>query len=120
MRDDPPAIANGSQLMGEDGTVLPLPLEAAWSARWHPVPPGGILFSMWRLLIPVLLLAPSVSAQFVGRKVCGGCHAAQFKTQSQSGHAKALAIAPAGSPGYWAFGAGAKAITYVSQVDDEW
>jgi hypothetical protein len=68
----------------------------------------------------VLLFAAAGSAQFVGSKVCGSCHTAQYRAQSKSGHARALAVAPPGSPGHWAFGAGAKAITYVSQADEDW
>src|SRR5262249_30184489 len=44
----------------------------------------------------------------------------KFESQSKSGHARSLARAPAGSPGQWAFGAGAKAITYVSQAGSEY
>lgn len=58
-------------------------------------------------------------AQYVGSHACRPCHAARFATQSRSGHAHALALAPSGSPGHWAFGAGAKAITYVSQFDQD-
>jgi tetratricopeptide (TPR) repeat protein len=68
----------------------------------------------------VLLFAASAPAQYVGSKVCRNCHVAKFASQSRTGHAHALAAAPPGSPGQWAFGAGAKAITYVSQVDPEW
>ena len=75
---------------------------------------------MLRFLPAFLLLAPVCLAQFAGSKACAGCHAAQYRTQSKSGHAHALALAPAGSPGHWAFGAGAKAITYVSQADEDW
>ena len=66
----------------------------------------------------VLLLAPVTqiaTPQYVGSQACKACHAAKFESQSKTGHARALSLAPAGSPGYWAFGAGAKAITYVSQ-----
>jgi tetratricopeptide (TPR) repeat protein len=70
------------------------------------------------LLLPLVTAAPP--AQYVGSKVCRTCHAAKFESQSKTGHARALALAPAGSPGRWAFGAGAKAITYVSQVDADW
>jgi tetratricopeptide (TPR) repeat protein len=41
--------------------------------------------------------------------------------QSKTGHARALSKAAPGSRGQWAFGAGAKAITWVSQLDrDTW
>jgi Tetratricopeptide repeat/Cytochrome c554 and c-prime len=65
------------------------------------------------------LLAFSAEAGYVGSQTCGACHADKLKTQSATGHAHALAVAPSGSPGYWAFGAGAKAITYVSQAEPE-
>ena len=71
-------------------------------------------------LLPFLLFAAIAPAQYVGSKACRDCHAAQFESQSRTGHAKALAVAAPGSPGHWAFGAGAKAVTYVSQADSEW
>src|SRR5581483_8785468 len=73
-----------------------------------------------QLGLALLVLSGAAPAQYVGSKVCATCHAARFSSQSKTGHAKALALAPAGSPGRWAFGAGAQAITYVSQVDSEW
>jgi tetratricopeptide (TPR) repeat protein len=75
-----------------------------------------------RILKLILLLSSliaSVMAQYVGSAVCGTCHRAKLDSQSKTGHAHALAPSPAGSPGQWAFGAGAKAITYVSQVGQE-
>ena len=72
---------------------------------------GGIL---------VLLLAAVAKGQHAGSEVCKPCHPAQIAAQSKSGHARALAPAPAGSPGQWAFGAGEQAITYVSQLDEDW
>src|SRR5262249_8862311 len=67
-------------------------------------------------LIPFLLLCRIGLAQYVGSEACRACHPSQFTSQSKTGHARALAVAPPGSPGHWAFGAGAKAITYVSQA----
>lgn len=64
-----------------------------------------------------LSLPFGVQAQYAGSTACRGCHPAQFDSQSRTGHARALALAPAGSPGHWAFGAGLKATTYVSQID---
>jgi hypothetical protein len=49
-------------------------------------------------------------------EVCRSCHPDEFARQSKSEHARALALASAGSPGHWAFGAGIKATTYVSQI----
>src|SRR6266446_3192790 len=74
----------------------------------------------WPCCVLLLLpLAPVAMAQYAGSKACQACHPDKVKTQSQTGHARALALAPAGSPGHWAFGAGAKATTYVSQADPE-
>ncbi|MFL6416000.1 MAG: tetratricopeptide repeat protein [Bryobacteraceae bacterium] len=56
---------------------------------------------------------------YVGSKTCGACHPDKLELQSRSAHAHALARAPANSPGEWAFGAGQKAITYVSRVDED-
>src|SRR5947209_3409723 len=72
-----------------------------------------------RSLALVLLMAAVLPAQYVGGKVCQGCHAVIFQSQSKTAHARALALAPAGSPGHWAFGAGEKAITYVSQTGQD-
>src|SRR5215468_6499728 len=69
-------------------------------------------------LIP--LLASVLCAQYVGSRKCAECHPDKFESQSRSAHAHALAPAPPGSPGEWAFGAGSKAITYVSQVDSDY
>src|SRR5579871_5643070 len=56
--------------------------------------------------------------------VCGqpelqSCHPEEFAAQAMSEHAHALAPAKPGSPGEWAFGAGRKAITYVSHTGEE-
>lgn len=75
---------------------------------------------IWGLTISLLLMSTSVFAQYVRSEACRSCHPAKSETQSKTGHARALAVAPAGSPGHWAFGAGEKAITYVSQVDEDW
>lgn len=58
-------------------------------------------------------------AGFVGAKVCEACHRAEAASHGQTGHARALQKAPPGSPGQWAFGAGKKAITYVSRQDGQ-
>jgi hypothetical protein len=58
--------------------------------------------------------------QYAGSVACRPCHPAQFTSQSKTGHARALAPAPAEAPGQWAFGAGEQAITYVSQLDEDW
>jgi tetratricopeptide (TPR) repeat protein len=64
--------------------------------------------------IPVLHAA--APGEYSGSQACRTCHPDAFARQSKSEHAHALALAPAGSPGHWAFGAGTKATTYVSQV----
>jgi len=67
----------------------------------------------------LLLLAPPAHAQYAGSKTCGTCHPDKLALQSKTGHARALAVAPEGSPGHWAFGAGEKATTWVSQRDED-
>lgn len=69
------------------------------------------------LLLP--LFTPGVCAQYVGSQSCQPCHPGPFTAQAMSEHAHALAAAKPGSPGEWAFGAGRKAITYVSHTDEE-
>ncbi|MGA3239405.1 MAG: tetratricopeptide repeat protein [Bryobacteraceae bacterium] len=61
---------------------------------------------------------------YAGSEVCGKCHAAQFESQSKTAHAHALRRAQATDPGpgshaQWAFGAGTKAVTWVSQTGEE-
>jgi hypothetical protein len=61
---------------------------------------------------------------YAGSAACRECHASQFESQSKSGHARALRRAQAADPGLgshaqWAFGAGAKATTWVSQTGEE-
>lgn len=93
---------------------------AKWSttsAITRPMPPT---LSFLSALSALLLLCSSALAQYVGSQACRPCHPHQFEEQSRSEHAQALALAPPGSPGQWAFGAGLKAITYVSQVSTEW
>jgi tetratricopeptide (TPR) repeat protein len=63
--------------------------------------------------------AAAESSAYVGSQACRSCHAKQFETQSQTGHARALVRAAEGSPGQWAFGAGLKAITWVSQSGED-
>ncbi len=71
----------------------------------------------WMLILP--LCALGVRAQYVGSQSCQGCHPDQFAAQAISEHAHALAPAQPGSPGEWAFGAGRKAITYVTHKDED-
>ena len=72
-----------------------------------------------RCLLLLPLFTEAVCAQHVGSKRCQTCHPEQFALQSKSEHALALAPAKPGAPGEWAFGAGLKAITYVSHIDEE-
>lgn len=58
-------------------------------------------------------------AGYVGAKSCEACHRAEAASHRQTGHARALQKAAPGSPGEWAFGAGKKAITYVSREDSQ-
>jgi len=68
----------------------------------------------------ILPLFPlGICAQYVGSQSCQPCHPGQFTAQAMSEHVHALAPAKPGSPGEWAFGAGRKAITYVSHKDEE-
>jgi tetratricopeptide (TPR) repeat protein len=75
----------------------------------------------WRAALAAGLFLPAtiLNAQYVGSEACRSCHAERVALQSKTGHAHALAKAAAGSPGDWAFGAGAKAITWVTQVDQD-
>ncbi|HEY2013473.1 MAG TPA: hypothetical protein VGH38_08235, partial [Bryobacteraceae bacterium] len=76
-----------------------------------------------------IALAAPLAAQYIGSDSCRTCHAARVETQSKTGHARALAVARPGSPiagipapestAQWAFGAGEKAITWVSQTGEE-
>ena len=64
------------------------------------------------------------SQDYVGSAVCGKCHEAQFQSQSKTGHARALRRGQPTDPGpgshaQWAFGAGVKARTWVSQTGEE-
>lgn len=74
---------------------------------------------MARLSVLLAILSASGAAAqslaYVGSQACRSCHAKQFESQSKTGHARALARAAEGSLGQWAFGAGQKAITWVSQ-----
>src|SRR5215472_126810 len=66
----------------------------------------------------MLLCAWPAASQYAGSAACEPCHAAEFRAHAASPHAHALAPSPPGSPGKWAFGAGAKAITYVGRTKD--
>jgi len=64
---------------------------------------------------PVALLLLAAQG-FSGATSCAACHAGIARSQARTRHAGALARAP---DGRWAFGAGAQAITYVSQAGED-
>ena len=66
-----------------------------------------------------VFLAASLWGQYAGSLACRPCHVNQSRKHEKTGHAHALAAAGQGSRGEWAFGAGAKAITWVSRGDAE-
>src|SRR5579872_7379898 len=72
-----------------------------------------------RCIPGLLLFTIGAFGQYVGSQSCQACHPGEFAAQAMSEHAHALASAKPGSPGEWAFGAGRKAITYVSHTDEE-
>ena len=58
-----------------------------------------------------------LSAQdFAGSRSCAACHSGIARSQSATHHAQALGRT---SDGRWAFGAGAQAVTYVAQTDED-
>jgi tetratricopeptide (TPR) repeat protein len=76
--------------------------------------------AVWLMPLP----AQEANAGYIGSAACKGCHSSQFESQSQSGHAHALRRAAPSDPGpgrraQWAFGAGAKATTWVSQTSED-
>jgi Tfp pilus assembly protein PilF len=76
---------------------------------------GRKVNQLWSVALLAVAAYGQDRAGYVGSKSCEGCHGAQAASHGQTGHARALKKAPAGSPGEWAFGAGNKAITYVSR-----
>lgn len=84
-----------------------------------------------RTVLPALVsaIAAPLAGQYTGSQACRTCHAARFESQSKTAHARALAPARPGSPipgisapdnaAEWAFGAGEKAITWVTQTGEE-
>src|SRR5690242_5038278 len=70
------------------------------------------------------LAGQDTNAGYIGSAACGSCHPAQFESQSKTAHAHALRRAQAVDPGpgsraQWAFGAGIKATTWVSQTGED-
>jgi hypothetical protein len=78
---------------------------------------------MRRPLFAVLCAMPAAFAasvsDYAGSEACRPCHAANFDTQSATGHAHALARSTRAQHGDWAFGAGLQAITFVTRIDGE-
>jgi tetratricopeptide (TPR) repeat protein len=87
----------------------------------------GLLISVGYRAIPLLFVCMPLAAQetgYIGSAGCRSCHPSQFASQSKSEHARALRKALPTDPGpgakaHWAFGAGAKAITWVSQTGED-
>jgi tetratricopeptide (TPR) repeat protein len=77
----------------------------------------------------VTAITAPLAGQYTGSNACRACHAAKFESQSKTAHARALAAARPGNPisgipapenkAQWAFGAGEKAITWVSQTGED-
>jgi len=67
----------------------------------------------------LLRLLRAGAADYAGAERCRECHPAEFRSQSASGHAHALAPSAPSQPGDWAFGAGVQAITFVRRADRE-
>jgi tetratricopeptide (TPR) repeat protein len=89
-------------------------------ARHVPLWDGRLLISFALVSIPLA----AQEAGYTGSPGCRTCHASQFASQSKSEHSRALRKALPTDPGpgakaQWAFGAGAKAITWVSQTGEE-
>jgi tetratricopeptide (TPR) repeat protein len=74
---------------------------------------------MKRVLLSLLLWCAGAKPQYAGSSACRPCHMAKFESQAKTGHAKALSVAAPGAQGQWAFGAGAKATTWVSQKGED-
>jgi len=88
------------------------------------------MISIRYLAIPAIaawvipLAAQDAGSGYIGSSACRNCHASRFDSQSKTAHAGALKRAQPTDPGpgsraQWAFGAGTKAITWVSQTAEE-
>jgi tetratricopeptide (TPR) repeat protein/Zn finger protein HypA/HybF involved in hydrogenase expression len=75
----------------------------------------------------LVLYTVALAAQeggYIGSAACRDCHAEKYESQSKTAHARALRRAQPSDPGpgsraQWAFGAGLKATTWVSQLSAE-
>src|SRR4051795_7595080 len=74
---------------------------------------------MRRVCLTAFVLISAAQGQYVGSERCQSCHPDKFAGQAKSAHARALKVADAGAQGYWAFGAGQKATTWVTQKDED-
>lgn len=81
---------------------------------------------LWIAVAAIAVVRPMAAqdAAYIGSSACRECHKAQFESQSKSQHARALRKALPTDPGrgakaQWAFGAGQKAITWVTQTGDD-
>ncbi len=73
-----------------------------------------------RLLVAASLVYSGAYAEdYAGAQACAKCHPSEFKAQTASSHARALAPSKSWQPGDWAFGAGDQAVTFVSRLDAE-
>ncbi len=86
------------------------------------------LFRSWALAGFAIWVGPLIGqdtgSAYVGSSVCRNCHPAQSDSQSKTDHAHALRRALPTDPGpgrraQWAFGAGSKAMTWISQTGDD-
>jgi len=67
-------------------------------------------------LSAIQVLAAAGPSDYAGAEACRPCHAANFASQSNTGHARTLARSTTGQRGDWAFGAGIQAITFVTRI----
>jgi len=70
-------------------------------------------------LAPLHSLVGLTASDYAGAAACVKCHPGEYKAQSSSAHARALAPSKSPLPGLWAFGAGVQAITFVSRLNAE-
>lgn len=76
----------------------------------------------------LVLLAHAAEGQFAGSEACRSCHAAQVAGHAKTGHARSLSrtsqhpLRQSFPPnaGEWAFGAGEQAVTFVSQINEDY
>jgi len=79
---------------------------------------------VWYLMVLYAMPVTPQGAGYIGSSACRNCHSVQFESQSKTAHAHALRKTLSTDPGpgsraQWAFGAGLKATTWVSQTSQE-